>query len=189
MGIKKIKRIKRIKRIRPSRKVGGYCSTPRGYKSCKCRKKRGLPCRGRRPKFSGRKFHGKKAGARSFLHKLFHKHKKGHKKKGFFHRLKKHISKIKKKAHKLKRKAAKKKKIFKKVIKKVKGMKLAETKRKMRVKRMRAPVHCPMGAPRPATCPGSKKKCAYRTRYFNYHGKKCGRPYNDCSNCKGKVIT
>merc|ERR1712159_626014 len=43
---KKLKKFKRKIMARAPKhiKVGGYCSTPGGYRSCKCRKKRGLPC-------------------------------------------------------------------------------------------------------------------------------------------------
>jgi len=51
-------------------KVGGYCSTPGGYRSCTCRKKRGLPCL--RKKITAKKTSGKKAGKKYSLHKMLH---------------------------------------------------------------------------------------------------------------------
>merc|ERR1712072_639446 len=63
----KPKKMKMAKRIVP--KVGGYCSTPGGYRSCKCRKKRGLPCL-KKKKITAKKTSGKKEG--KSLHKMLH---------------------------------------------------------------------------------------------------------------------
>merc|ERR1712054_610580 len=63
----KPKKMKMAKRVVP--KVGGYCSTPGGYRSCKCRKKRGLPCL-KKKKITAKKISGKKEG--KSLHKMLH---------------------------------------------------------------------------------------------------------------------
>merc|ERR1712178_574447 len=60
----KPKKMKMAKRVVPN--VGGYCSTPGGYRSCKCRKKRGLPCL-KKKKITAKKTSGKKEKKRKMI--------------------------------------------------------------------------------------------------------------------------